>query len=78
MVDPMQFAGEIHKQWPKTRAQHTKGDYLTRTRNYEFIKFNIRSQQFMNLDMCFLVDAADVIICCTISLGQGSPSILRI
>lgn len=32
----------------------------------------------MNLDMCFLVDAADVIMCCTILLGPGSPSLFRI
>ena len=32
----------------------------------------------MNLDMCFLVDARDVIMCCTIFMGLGSPSLFRI
>lgn len=32
----------------------------------------------VNLEMGFLVDAADVIICCTISLGLGLPSLFRI
>ena len=37
-------------------------------------KFN----DYANLDMCFLVEAIDVIICCTTASGPGSPSFFRI